>query len=254
MKSRRSQQSRGKGYSNVDRFLTNKIVLYVVSAVAFLDVFGLMITGKINSVIVFMIIALGTFMFSKNMVVVLLVPLFLVNFFIASNWIKEGFQREGFDTSALAGLMNAASSSGSSSGSASHSGSASGSASTSLSGSPPSSVSGGKVTASETFEVGRKSKDQLGGKIDYSTTIEQAYDNLNKILGDDGIKSMTSDTQRLMKQQQQLAETMQNLGPVMNQATEMLSNMKENGSMDGIQQMMDSLTSGKKSTSGSTFS
>ena len=83
----------------------------------------------------------------------------------------------------------------------------------------------------ESFEVGRPKK---GGAhdIDYASTIEDAYDELNKILGSDGIKRLTDDTQGLMKQQAQLAESMkgmapliQGMAPMMKQAQAILGDM-----------------------------
>ena len=64
----------------------------------------------------------------------------------------------------------------------------------------------------ESFEVGRKSKS--GYDIDYASTIEDAYDELNKVLGGDGIKQLTNDTKNLMQQQLHLAEAMKGMGPL----------------------------------------
>ena len=47
--------------------------------------------------------------------------------------------------------------------------------------------------------------------------LEDDYDELNKIIGGDGIKKLTGDTQNLMKQQMQLAEAMKSMGPLVEQ-------------------------------------
>ena len=59
-------------------------------------------------------------------------------------------------------------------------------------------------------------------RIDYASTVEDAYDDLNKILGGDGIKKLTDDTQKLMKQQMQLADAMKSMTPLMEQAQGLL--------------------------------
>jgi hypothetical protein len=59
-------------------------------------------------------------------------------------------------------------------------------------------------------------------RIDYATTLEDAYDNLDKILGSDGINKLTNDTQRLMQQQQKLFDTMSNMMPMINSAKDMM--------------------------------
>jgi hypothetical protein len=74
------------------------------------------------------------------------------------------------------------------------------------------------------FEAGRRKNS--GHNIDYATTVEDAYDELNNILGSDGIHRLTSDTQNLMKQQMQLAEAMKGIGPVIKSIAPMVENLK----------------------------
>jgi hypothetical protein len=62
-------------------------------------------------------------------------------------------------------------------------------------------------------------------RIDYATTLEDAYDNLDKILGSDGINKLTNDTQRLMQQQQKLFDTMSNMMPMINSAKDMMGSI-----------------------------
>jgi hypothetical protein len=70
-------------------------------------------------------------------------------------------------------------------------------------------------------------------RVDYASTIEDAYSDLNKIIGGDGIKRLTDDTQKLMSQQLQLAEAMKNMSPLLDQAKSMLSgfDMKNMGDL-----------------------
>ena len=70
-------------------------------------------------------------------------------------------------------------------------------------------------------------------KIDYAATIENAYDDLNKVLGSEGVKSLTDDTQRLMKQQMQLAESMKGMGSVVEKLMPMTESLK--GMMKGME-------------------
>jgi len=61
-----------------------------------------------------------------------------------------------------------------------------------------------------------------GHRVDYAATVEDAYDDLNKILGGDGIKRLTDDTQKLMGQQMQLADAMKSMSPLLDQAKSLL--------------------------------
>ena len=66
-------------------------------------------------------------------------------------------------------------------------------------------------------------------RIDYASTLEGAYDNLDKILGSEGINKLTGDTQKLMAQQQKLFDSMQNMAPMIQNAKEMLSGFDMKG-------------------------
>ncbi len=73
-------------------------------------------------------------------------------------------------------------------------------------------------------------------RIDYASTLEGAYDNLDKILGSDGINKLTGDTQKLMSQQQKLFDTMQNMTPMLEDAKKMLAgfDLKELGNLANL--------------------
>jgi hypothetical protein len=106
----------------------------------------------------------------------------------------------------------------------------------------------------ESFEVGRAKRRGAGPQIDYASTVEDAYDNLNSILGGEGIQKLTGDTQKLMKQQMQLAESMTamepmiaSLGPMMKQAQGMMNGLGDNKGMSDLMAMAGKLgITGKK--------
>ena len=69
--------------------------------------------------------------------------------------------------------------------------------------------------------------DGEGDRIDYSKTLEMAYDNLQDVLGKDGIKGLTGETTKLINEQKNLMNSMKSIGPMMSQATEMMSTLKK---------------------------
>ena len=115
---------------------------------------------------------------------------------------------------------------------------------------PPVNVDSSNIKSDEHFEVGRPKNG--GSKIDYASTIENAYDDLNKVLGSDGIKSLTDDTQKLMKQQMQLAESMKGLGPLVEKMMPMAQQMqgmmqgmdKDGNGMSGLMEMAKKMANG----------
>jgi hypothetical protein len=75
-------------------------------------------------------------------------------------------------------------------------------------------------------------------RIDHAATMENAYDNLNKMLGEGGMKNLTKDTQGLMNQQKELMDQLKNFAPLMDQAGDMLDKL---GGMDNLQGLMGKL-------------
>jgi hypothetical protein len=87
--------------------------------------------------------------------------------------------------------------------------------------------------------VTSKPKNSKGNHIDYSSTLEQAYDNLQNILGDGGMENLTDETKDLIKQQKSLMKTMQSMAPILKNANSVLSNLD----MSQMSNAMGSLTS-----------
>ena len=194
--------------STITKLLTNRTVLNVVFVIALLNIIGYLIIGSYHEIIQFILVALLTSYFSKNMIVVLGVPMLIVNLFARMKAMREGLEGNGTTTKKTK---------------------------------KPHTVTEEKEKKSdeEPFEVGRKNG---ASEIDYASTVEDAYADLNNILGSDGIKRLTDDTQNLMKQQVELTKAMQGMGPLMaglkplmKQATDMMGTMKGEG---GLKEMM----------------
>ena len=74
-------------------------------------------------------------------------------------------------------------------------------------------------------------------KLDYAGTLESAYDNLDKLLSSDAIKSMSEDTGRLAEKQKQLMGSIEKIQPVMDKAKGILDGFD----MTSISKMMESI-------------
>ena len=189
------------------KFLVNPLALKVVSAIAIINFLGYLILGNTTAVIYFILIGLIVSYFSKNMILILGVPLLLVNLFAAGKKTAEGFdkmmKKEDVDKKKTETKMDK----------------------------DTEGVKEGLKKKDESFEVGRK-KNKGSYNIDYASTVEDAYDELNKIIGSDGVKRLTADTQGLMKQQLQLTEAMSEMQPMIDQMGPL---------MDRVQTMMGGL-------------
>ena len=210
--------------STVSKLLTNKWVLNIVSILAFLNVIGYMVMGNFNNVLFFIVLAFLVRYFSKNMIIILGVPLVIVNLFAMNQtyYNVEGMENKKEEVKEEPEMENNVEE-------------------PTVEEDPV--VSSNVTDEKSGFEVGRKKN--ASSKIDYAATIEDAYDDLNKILGSDGIKNLTDDTQRLMKQQMQLAESMKSMAPMVEKmlpmaekAKEMMSSMDKDGNgMGGLLDM-----------------
>jgi hypothetical protein len=93
-----------------------------------------------------------------------------------------------------------------------------------------------------------KKRGAIGGpakasRIDYSTTLEQAYDNLDKMLSGDGLSNLSADTEKLMNQQQKLFSAVNKMMPMMESAQGMINglDMDKIGSLIGMTEKFSSL-------------
>ena len=83
-----------------------------------------------------------------------------------------------------------------------------------------------QVPSSQPAKVdGSDDDDAPGKRIDNESTMELAYNNLQGMLGKKGIKSLTSETKRLVKQQEGLVNTIKELTPILNSAKDVMNSL-----------------------------
>jgi hypothetical protein len=181
--------SSSKIKQSISKGLENKYVLYIVLFFAITNLLGYLMIGDIRILAFFALIGFVVSKFSKNMIIVLGTAMIATNFFLAGR--KTSQVIEG-------------------------------------------------MTSSENI---KKTKEPLGGmkkkniarqakrvkneeeRVDYATTVEQAYDNLENIVGKGGISKLTADTSRLMDKQNKMFENLKNMGPLIGQYKEMMGSM-----------------------------
>lgn len=90
----------------------------------------------------------------------------------------------------------------------------------------------------------RASKDKK--RVDYAQTLEQAYDNLQNIIGNDGVRGLTDQTKSLMEQQQQLMKNMKDMEPLLNTAQGFMNQLTGSGGLASIAKLFSNSSSGAK--------
>ena len=221
---------------NMNNLLKNKVVLYVVFFFAVSNLFGYILVGNLEAIVGFVLIGYVTTFFTKNMIIVMLSAMLLTNLLVASqnNNIQEGMDHDGkekkekkdkkekkenkqniskknddeevliIDKEITKKLANGA-------------------------------------QEAENGVVVEKTK---GGKINYAETLEEAYDNLDKMLGGDAMNKMSQDAGRLAQKQVQLMENMKQLEPLMNKASTVMEGLdfdKINNMVSGFSKQLDGL-------------
>jgi len=204
--------------ANISKILSSSILLRVVFVLSFFNLIGYLVYGNFHAIIFFLLVAGLVKYFSRNMILILGIPLFVVNLFVMGKTTKEGMENaesskkndsddsEDSSSDTHQNTINKINEKASTN---------QGLPITPIDDDTSNNNSNNRKVAEESFEVGRNKKGKYD--IDYASTIEDEYDELNKIIGGDGIKKLTGDTQNLMKQQLQLAEAMKSMGPLVEQ-------------------------------------
>ncbi len=202
----------------MENLLQNKYVLYLVLFIAITNILGYLAIEDFRSLMVFIAVAALASHFSKNMIVVLGSALIGTNILYASSRMREGFDTKEIRKKAEDAAKDEMEKE-----------------------EAPKKKKRSNKEVEEDFEVKTP-------RIDYAATMEQAYDNLNKMLGEGGMKNLTKDTKGLMDQQKELMQQLKDFAPLMEQAGNMLDKL---GGMDNLKGLMGkmggiSLPNGKK--------
>jgi len=259
----------------VPGILKNKYVLYVLLVIGIINVLGYISLQDYNSLALFVVLGLLSSYFSKNMAVNLLIAI-VVTSFVSLNKFQEGFQ-EGHEkeetkskadkakaaaAAALKAAQEATKEDGSDHDHHSH---------------PveedddeedeedlkcdPECVKGkeecvkgvckplkgesfkNNVPSSTPASIKGETDESIGDRIDYAATMEQAYSNLQNMLGKDGMKSITNETKKLVSQQKDLMGTLNSMAPMLTSAKETLEglNLKD---MNGMSDILQKLQAG----------
>lgn len=181
----------------------NSKVVNVIFFVSVLNVLGYLFMKNYDAVVTFILFGMMTAYFSKDLALILGVPLVIVNalYLFRNRGVFEGMKnKNGENTNAGQSQEKV-----------------------------KEEKKGAKVTdvqpksSSEGF--GQNNKKQGKYRIDYATTLQESYQDLNNVLGNDNMKKLTKDTQDLLQQQQQLTQAMEGMAPLVEKLVPMMKSM-----------------------------
>ena len=236
---------------NFNKLLHNKYVLYIVLFLAITNILGYLTIGDWNSLILFIVLGVLSTHFSKNMIINLSIAMIGTNFIFAGNRIREGF-KENADNIAAKEDKKANSKQ---PGTEKKGAAAKDAASKKIdNGDPwkefktlgdckkndyvwdgekcgPNKKKQGMTTLNPApidgveIEVEEEDLGPNVDRVDYASTLESAYDNLQKMLGEGGMKNLSGETAKLVNQQKELAGQLESMAPLLKQAEGLLNNL-----------------------------
>lgn len=207
----------------LNKALTNKYVLYVVTFLAVTNILGYMAAQNFTSVIFFVLLAFLTQYFSKNMTVILLTAMVGTSvLFVSHNYGLN--VREGLDNNARDKADD----------------------------------DNENAKRQKTLEMSSKAENADDGneddehegfsdshQVNRDKTNLSAFKKMQQQLGPNGVKGLEMDTKELMSQQKDLMKMVEGMGPLMEQAKSMM-NVLDPKTLKGMTDLVGGLGFGGK--------
>lgn len=185
-----------------NKLVNNKITLYIVAIIALLSLFGHIMNSEFSAIVLFFLTGGVAYSFTKNMTIVLGSAVVVTT--IASVTKSFFIYHEGLDVMDPSGVMEP------SGGMLNPT-------------TPPTTENLSQLTPALYNNI--PNKDQMQKQLGKATEMEQAYDNLEKIMGKDNIQSISTDTKDLIKQQNELIKQLKTMTPALNDAMSSIGNL-----------------------------
>ena len=204
----------------VNDIIKNKYLLYFVAIIAFFLLINLIITNKFTGILLFYVSGVLAYYFTKNMTIVLgvaIISTFFANILNGMFNLQEGF-KEGLEDGS--GNMTNMDGSGNF-----------GNMKNGYQNQIPLNPS----------ELSIPNKESVSKQLGKANKLESAYDNLEKVIGSNGIKSMSGDTEKLIEKQGELLKQLKELTPELNKTIDSVSKLDINGILGSFKGISNSL-------------
>jgi uncharacterized integral membrane protein len=213
-----------------DKLLNDKNVLYVVFVLAILNLLGYLVVQNTEAVAFFLIVGFLTTYFSKNMIVVLIVAMVATSLFTATKTSYRSV-KEGMTDSSSQQAKDTVKSNMDQKKQAIKEKKQSAQTTQSDNDSSEEEV--------EELTVISKGKD----RVDLASTLSEAYNNLQKTVGEGGVKGLTKQTESLLNQQIELMDNIKGMQPFLETAQGFMDKL-DLSSLEGLGGMLSKF--GKK--------
>ena len=267
-----------------NKLVNNKITLYIVAIIAFIVLVGHIINSQFSAILLFFLAGGVAYCFTKNMTIVLGSSLAVTtiatmsrSFFVYQEGMMveapsgekiEKIPEESEESEATSTGSNGTGSNGTGSNGTGSNGTGTNGTRTNGTGTNGTGTNGTGTNGRGTNGTGSNgtgtsdpegltqlkpalldnipNKDQMQKQLGKATEMEQAYDNLEKIMGKDNIQSISTDTKDLIKQQNELIKQLKTMTPALNDAMSSIGNLdfsKLSGMFNSATQALSQLKS-----------
>jgi hypothetical protein len=213
---------------DIKSLLRDKNVLYIVAFLAATNVLSYLMAGNYESIVFFGVVGYLATYYSKNMIVILLISMLATNLILGTRMLKRNV--EAMDNKRKEEVKEEEET-------PSHPFSGD---------SSPGKITSEQMSPNKNVKT-TKPKEKMQPNIDYAATLEQAYDNLDNLIGQDGIKKMGEQTERLASKQKELMQNIEAMGPMLQKAGSLLESMP----LEGLGNLQNTVNNALKKISGS---
>jgi small-conductance mechanosensitive channel len=198
---------------DINSLLRDKNVLYIVAFLAATNVLSYLMAGNYESIVFFGVVGYLATYYSKNMIVILLISMLTTNLLLGTRMLKRNVE-----------------------------------AMTTKRKEKKNEEEENSTEEMSNEKANKKVKEKMQPNIDYAATLEQAYDNLDNLIGQDGIKKMGEQTERLATKQKELMQNIEAMAPMLQKAGSMLKAMP----LEGLGNLQTNVTDALNKLSGKT--
>ena len=213
---------------DIKSLLRDKNVLYIVAFLAATNVLSYLMAGNYESIVFFGVVGYLATYYSKNMIVILLISMLATNLILGTRMLKRNV--EAMDNKHKEEVKEEEET-------PSHPFSGD---------SSPGKITSEQMSPNKNAKA-TKPKEKMQPNIDYAATLEQAYDNLDNLIGQDGIKKMGEQTERLATKQKELMQNIEAMAPMLQKAGSMLESLP----LEGLGNLQNTVNNALKKISGS---
>jgi hypothetical protein len=194
--------------------------------------------GNMTAIILFVLVGLITANFSKNMVLVLAVPLVVTSSYVGGMFIKEGLEnmsKDKKDSDAKAASTGVTDKSTDVPADTDIE-----KAKQQLDSKEKKPIVTGEPPVGHDAKMTPQKNEKKGSYVDHAATLNEGYESLSKMLDGSAIQNLSNDTKKLAAHQKSLWEAMNNMGPIFENAKNMLDSidMEKLGSMSKLAQSL----------------